>query len=532
MIWTDHIIKDIHARYESLIAKKVPLVIRDEKTISGRVHVGSLRGVAVHGTIDELLAREEVAHTFLYELNDFDVFDSIPEYLDKKSYEPYLGAPLMNVPFLGEEGRGAKYPEYFGGEFQSVIEENGFHPSYYWASELYRSGKMNEVIRTALEQKDLIREIYKEVSGSIKHESWLPVSVICEQCGKIATTQAETFDGVRVGYRCRKDAVSWTHGCGYEGSRSPFDGNAKLLWKVEWAAKFKVLDVHVEGGGKDHSTKGGARDVANHIAEKVFHHNPPIDIPYEFFLVGGKKMSSSKGRGASAREVSDMLPPHLLRLAMVGKDINQAFNFVPDGDTIPLLYDLYDELAENYFAGNDDDRSRIFRLIHAPHQEQGLVKRFLPRFSQVAFLIQMPHIDFDQEMERLKGDVLSLEDQGEIASRAQYASTWLTHGAPDKYRFELALNYLPEGVSNLSDTQKQALGEIARLVESQTQFDGQELHTALHEVKNNSNLSPKEFFEGVYVSFLGKNYGPKAGWFLSVLDRDFLIKRLKEASVA
>jgi len=39
---------------------------------------------------------------------------------------------------------------------------------------------------------------------------------------------------------------------------------------------------------------------------------------------------------------------------------------------------------------------------------------------------------------------------------------------------------------------------------------------------------PKDLFSAIYLSFLGKESGPKAGWFLSVLDRKFLEKRLEE----
>jgi len=39
----------------------------------------------------------------------------------------------------------------------------------------------------------------------------------------------------------------------------------------------------------------------------------------------------------------------------------------------------------------------------------------------------------------------------------------------------------------------------------------------------------KEFFGAIYISILGKDSGPKAGWFLSVLPKEFLLKRLKKA---
>src|SRR5262249_45942644 len=147
--------------------------------------------------------------------------------------------------------------------------------------------------------------------------------------------------------------------CGHTGRVSPFGGNGKLFWKVDWAAKWIALGVDVEGGGKDHSTKGGSRDVANHITKEIFNYEPPFDIPYEFFLVGGKKMSSSKGRGSSEKDIADLFPPREFRLTLIGKDIKEQINFDPAGDSVPRWYDWYDELGEIVRSGKADDYARL-----------------------------------------------------------------------------------------------------------------------------------------------------------------------------
>ena len=81
--------------------------------------------------------------------------------------------------------------------------------------------------------------------------------MICEKCGKVGTTRASSFDGEFVQYECG-DFVKWASGCGHKGKASPFDGKAKLPWKVEWAAKFSVRD-DIEGGERP-LYKGGARE--------------------------------------------------------------------------------------------------------------------------------------------------------------------------------------------------------------------------------------------------------------------------------
>ena len=353
------------------------------------------------------------------------------------------------------------------------------------------------------------------------------MQMICEKCGKVSNTRAYSFDGKKVEYECVEDAVSWARGCGYKGKNSPFNGNAKLPWKVEWAAKFKVLGVDVEGAGKDHSTKGGSRDIADAICREVFNCDPPFNIRYEFFQIGGKKMSSSKGAGSSSREIADLLPPELLRLLLLGKDPKRVIDFIPDGDTIPVLYDTYDKMADSYFSGKENDYSRIFELIHTNRKEK-LKKRFLPRFSQIAFIVQMPHMDNYEIVEEMKGSPLTKEDKEEVDYRAGYAKAWLSKYAPEDYKYELQETEVPKTAKNFSAQQKEGLVKILEYIKSQDQLDGQELHTKIHDIKKEIGIEPNVLFSAIYLSFLGKDRGPKAGWFLSVLDKKFLERRLEE----
>ena len=525
MFWADQLVKEIEVKYKDKINFKKALIIRDEKTASGRIHVGSLRGVAIHGLISEILEENGINNEFLYEINDFDIMDNVPAYLDKERFSPFLGKLLCFVP--SPDGNAKNYAEYFAEEFINVIKKTGFKLKYYRSSDLYKSGKYNEAIKITIKNADKIREIYKRISGAEKELGWLPIQIICEKCGKLSTTKATSFDGERVKYVCEKNFVEWTNGCGHKGEISPFDGNSKLPWKVEWAAKFSVLGIDIEGAGKDHSTKGGAREVADAISREVFNHEPPFNIPYEFFHIAGKKMSSSKGIGVSLKEISDLLQPEILRFLMINKEPKRVIDFVPDGDTVPVLYDSYDEMAGHYFENIKDDYARIFFLSHGPLERKRIEKRFLPRFLQISFLVQMPHIDTNKEIEKIKNDKLTDLDKEEIEKRTYYADYWIKNYAPEKYKYQLQEN-IPETAKKLNVHQKEALRLILDYIKSQNILDGKLLHEKIHEIKESSDIKPQEIFSAIYASFLNKENGPKAGWFLSVLNRDFLEKRLEE----
>jgi len=509
MFWLDRVFEQAQEQLKDKIASGKTLVIRDEKTASGRVHVGSMRALALHAAIAERLEEAGIPHVFKFEINDMDHMDGLPSYLDKAQYEQHMGKPLYAIP--SPDGKAKNFAEYFGQEYIEAIKAAGFAPEFYRASELYLSGKMNDLIRKALDRADVVRKIYQEIYGQERAQDWFPLYVVCESCGKLGTTKVVAWDGQQVTYRCEPRAVEWAVGCGHEGKVSPFDGRAKFPWKLDWAAKWVAVGVDIEGGGKDHYSKGGARDVARRISQEVFDYQEPFGVANEFFLIGGAKMSSSKGSGASAKDIVDLVPQKIFRLALFSKDINQQINFDPEGDTIPVLYDLYDKFAGEYFAGVRDDYARLFEYVHPGRNTP--MRSVLPRFSQVAFVVQMPHMDIYKEFPEA--------DRAELDERAKYAKHWLEAYAPEKFVFKLQ-DSLPEVAKNLPDTAKAALKALHDFIESRdTMPTGEELHTELHKSKE---------FKAIYLAFLGKESGPKAGWFLSVLERDFVLRRLAEAS--
>ncbi len=524
MFWADKIADEVERRYKDRIDAGEPIIVRDEKTASGKVHVGSLRSAALHAIVADILNDRGIAVKFLFEINDFDPMDGIPGYLDEATYAPYMGHPLFKVP-SPEEGY-ENFAELYGQEYVEVVNTIGFGAEVYRASELYRSGAMNAAIRAVLDKKEIVHKIYKEVSGSERKADWYPLNVICEKCGNLSATRITGWDGEMVDYECSSDTIEWAEGCGHTGRISPFDGNASLPWKPEWAAKFMANNVHFEGGGKDHYTKGGSRQVAEAISREVLEHEPPYGVFNEFFLVGGKKMSSSKGNAATAKDMTELLPPHILRLLLLKTPINRQIDFDPEGDAVPVLFDTYDRLAEKTWSGVEDDDSQVFKFSHVPEKRAEIQQRFLPRFSQIAFLVQMPHMDLYEEVTGMKGAELTDADKEEIDLRATYAKKWLAEYADEKFIFALQES-LPEAANNLSSEQKQAVALFAQKLEAIDMKDGQAIHELTHEIKEESGLSPKEFFTAIYLLFLGKESGPKVGWFLSTLDDSFVQQRLK-----
>jgi len=529
MIWVDRIREEIEQRFAEKIKKGEELIIRDEKTLSGRVHVGSLRGIVLHALIAQVLQEKGIKCRNFFELNDFDPMDGLPQAYEK-THKQYMGLPLFTVP-SPEEGH-ESFAMVFGDELKGTVAPMKLPIEWTTPRPLYEAGKFNETIRAALDHAAEIRTIYEEVSGGAKPDDWYPLSVVCEKCGKIGTTQVTGWDGKLVTYTCKKDLVEWAEGCGNEGTIDPFDGRAKLPWKVEWAAKWKVYGVHIEGCGKDHSAAGGSRSIAARISEEVFDYPNPYDIPYEFLNFGGKKMSSSKGLGASAKEISDMLPPVLLKLLMIRRQPHNVIEFDATGKTIPNLFDEYDRLADHHFGRHsepDEDFARTYKLTQLdPFVDP--VDLWQMRFTVLSFVVQMPHLDLAEEAEKLKGSALTDAEKESLEERAHYVKQWLETSAPDEYKFTILES--PPSNLELDEEQKNGLAKVSEaLAEESLPWEGPAIHERIHKVKVECGIAPKKLFQALYQIFLGRTSGPQVGWFLSTFERKRVLGGLSAATL-
>lgn len=511
MFWADKVAEELKKR-------NLPLEwVDDMKTPSGRIHVGALRGVVIHDLVYKALRSKGVKAKYTYIFDDHDPMDSLPVYLPKEKFEKYLGMPLYKIPSPTEGFK--NYAEYYAKEFQTVFNAIGCQPEIIWATNLYLSGKMNSVIKECLDKADIIRKIYEELYKKEMTKDWYPFSVYCPECGKVSTTRATSWDGEKVSFVCEVEKLNWTKGCGLSGSVSPFsnkDGiSGKLVWKVEWACKWKVLGVTVEGAGKDHMSKGGSHDLASLVCKRVFNYPVPYPIAYEWFLVGGRKMSTSKGIGSSAAQMLEILPSEILRFLMVKTKINQQINFDPSSDTIPKLFDEYQKAGEAYFDKTDEDLARVFELS----QVNKVQKPPTVRFSVLSQWVQMPNMEPEIKKEAVPAGRQGLEEW------AKYARIWVERYAPESEKF-LVQKQLPVQAKNLSEKQKEFLRRISS--ELDKRWEAEDFQKNLYEWAKEFNLSSQEAFSAIYPSLIGKDHGPKAAWLILSLDKEFIKKRFNE----
>ncbi|MDP8904274.1 MAG: lysine--tRNA ligase [Chloroflexota bacterium] len=512
-----------------------PQVVNDSKTPSGTVHVGSLRGVVLHDALRRAVADRGLPVEFRYGVEDLDPMDA-QALLTPDAVEKYMGVPLAHVP-APEGSAHPNYARHFAGQFLETFDRLGIHPRLYWMSEQYASGVMDPLIERALDRAGVIRQIYRTVSTVVHPPEWLPISVLCQNCGRSGTTRAHDWADGEVSYECRPDLVAWARGCGQRGRVSPFGGRAKLVWNVEWAARWVVLGVTIEGCGKDLATAGGSRDRSEAISRRVFEREPPVNVPYEFLNIGGRKMSTSRGQGAAAHHMAEVLPPTILRFLFLRPRRNRAIEFDPAGDTIPRLFDEFDRIADAV-AGRSTrgelppDPERIFALSLPDANADPAVEaaRYRPPFAHLALLLQVPGRDL---LERLAAEKRAPLDEAEVAvalERAAAARAWLEYFAPPDARLAIHYDALPPTVGELTVDQRDYLAALAAAAEESSPAAGEEWQALIFEVARRHGLRPADAFAAVYDAFLGRPNGPRAGWLLASLAAGFVVDRLRQAA--
>jgi lysyl-tRNA synthetase class 1 len=396
---------------------------------------------------------------------------------------------------------------------------------------------MDPFIRTALDRADLVRSIYRRVANVQHPDAWHPLSVVCEVCGKVGTTIVTAWDGERVYYECRRDLVAWAHGCGHAGWTSPFGGRAKLPWNLEWAAQWSLFGVTIEPCGKDLSTAGGSRDRSDAIAREVFEREPPLNVPYEFLNIHGRKMSTSKGLGATAQRMVEVVPPEQLRLLFLRPRPNQAIEFDPVGtDAIPRLFDESDRLAAAT-AGREvkgelpAGYEAVFRysLVDAGADVAAEAAAFRAPFSHLALLVQVPGVDVPERMQDEKGAPLGEREQVLLEERISAARAWLDEYAPDRAKVAVH-EQPPELIRSLGDDQRLFLGALAQKAEAATPVGGDAWQSLIFSTANEAAIPAGRAFGALYVAFLGRTNGPRAGWLLSSLEAEWVIERLRTAA--
>jgi len=504
-------------------------VVRDSKTPSGPVPIGHLRGPIISDSIVRTLRARGIHVRFVFTVDDYDPMDAASMRL-QAGYAEHMGKPLFAIP-SPDPSVAPDFAEYHASRYISLFAGLGITPEFHRMRDLYRSGAVDGAIDLVLRNAEVIRGIHARVANVQHAPGWLPISVICERCGRIGTTVATEYDGSTVAYHCSPTYVEWAEGCGNKGRISPFKGNSKLLWNEQWCAMWAQFDVTYEEGGKDLLTAGGSRDRSNEIYRAVWKKDPPLGLAHEFFTLGGKKMSTSQGIGATAVELVRIYPAEITRFLMLRTHPKRHVEFDPAGMTLPRLVDEYDRAADAYLSDKESDLAKVWRFSQVtPNPE---APGFRVRFSILADWLQIPSIVPEREAETRKGSPLTDAELRDLHRRGELARIWLERWAPEEAKFSVAPS-LPAAAGSLTPAQRGFLAKVRDEIGRTT--DAEAMQTRLYDIAKEAGLVndgggvSRDAFAAIYIALLGKPNGPRAAWLIVALDPELVRRRFTDAA--
>ena len=488
------------------------VVVSSGVSPSGTYHLGTLREVLTAEVIMRELKRRGHQARHIHVVDDHDVFRKVPVDVPD-SFEKYLGKPLCDIP--APDGSNRSYADYFLADLLEAAKGLHLEMEVVRSNERYAAGEFTEAIELTLSHLDEIRKIMEEVAGRKLDPNWSPIQIV--EDGYLKNRRFIRIDETQ-------KTITYEDKNGSEQSVSYASGDVKLNWRVDWPARWWNLGVDAEPFGRDHATKGGSYDTGAEIVKVVFKHEAPVPVPYNFINKTGdtKKMSKSAGDTITAADLLKLLPAEVVWFFILRYAPDKLLFF----DTAETLMKLFDEFGELLAKPDKTDEEQQLVDLCLQGVEHPTVSR-IP-FSHLVASYQASLKNSEKTLEiiqRTEHSENAQQDKEIITRELAFIDHWLEHVAPDDVKFSLTES--AKDVA-LSDAQHAYLELLANKVSNApTDADGEWFHKAIYECKDAVALQPKELFTTLYQVLIGKNSGPRAGWFLSMLDRDWLVQRLK-----
>jgi len=495
--WADRIAEECLKKSKKVIATGI--------TPSGEIHIGNMREVLTGDMIYKALLDLGAEAEFLYIADTFDPLRRLYPFLPAL-YKDYIGQPLYRIP--DPFGCHESYSEHFLDPFLKSLEILDVHPKIYRSHELYKKGLYEDAIKRAIENRDKIAEILESKSKRKVSENWSPYAPLCKNCGRINSTEVLSFSGHYVQYRCNN--------CGYEGRSDIRRDEGKLGWRIDWPARWKILNVTIEPFGKDHATVGGSYDTGKIISREIYEYEPPYPVIYEWISLKGHDMSSSKGITISIYDVLKSVPPEALRYLISSSRPNKHLNFDPGLSTLKLINDL------NMLDERDPLNSRELRFSRI----EGKTMRIKVPFEHMINVVQISKGDLQRSKEILERGGYHL-DEDELREWSEYAINWLKNYAPESIKFSVQES-MPKSALSLDKDLKEGLKRISERLSDG--LSGEDIHDMIYQVAGELGIKVSKLFEAVYIALLDKKSGPRAGLFIQTVGINFVKKRFKEVA--
>ncbi len=492
------------------------IVVSSGISPSASYHIGHFREILSADMIKSGLVLRGRRARHIHVVDNFDPlrkrYDFLPE-----EYEKYVGWPVSLVPDPSKCH--GNYAEHFFNEFRERFEPLELDLEIIFSYEqLYKTGKMAPQIEKSVAGVDKIKEIFKKVSNRELPDNWVPLQLLSDD---------NNFDDWKFkDIDTEAKQIIYTDSEGGEGTVPYDNGRVKLNWRLDWPARWQILNVMVEPhGAQEHGAAGSSFETGKIFAREIFGFEGPIaGMQYGHVHLAGDnlKMSSSLGNLITPEQAYEVMPPEMIKYLYLRYPGKKKINFDPGLGFLRMM-DEYSQVDRAVRAGEEHQFAPAYKLASAGIKSHGMSS--VP-FNHLVSIYQAALGDESKVFDMLQRSGYEnevSEQKSEIKQELIYVKNWLEKWAPKEVKFSLAEAF-PD---DLSDKEKKLLRHLADAIEVEDGKEGQWFHELIHTKREEVGLEAAEAFKTIYRTLLGQDSGPKAGWFLSILDKDFLVKRFR-----
>jgi lysyl-tRNA synthetase class 1 len=508
---------------------------------SGLPHIGTFGEVARTSMVRrafEVLTEGRRRTRLVCFSDDMDGFRKVPGNVpNQEMLAGYLDTPLTSVPdpfgAESEIGPQPSFAHHNNARLRRFLDRFGFDYEFLSATEVYKSGAMDETLLRMLAVYDKVMDIILPTLGPERRATYSPFLPISPRTGKVLYVPMVERNPAR-GTIVYVDPET-----GEKVETAVTGGAVKCQWKADWALRWSALGVDYEMAGKDLID---SVTLSSKIC-RALGATPPEGFNYELFLdEHGQKISKSKGNGLTIDEWLAYASPESLSLYMFQKPKSAKSLYF---DVIPRAVDEYWQLRAAFpRQGAAQQLDSPVWHIHSGHPPTGE----LPvTFSLLLNLASASNAESKEVMWgfiRRYAPSASPRTAPDLDALVGYAVRYYHDHVAPKKRFRA-----PDEVERAALTALEAAlaGLAADAAPDVIQNAVLDVGRAVERYQDHAKPSPSggpgvklEWFQAIYETLLGQERGPRLGTFIAlygIAEMRALVRRaldgeLAEASVA
>jgi lysyl-tRNA synthetase class 1 len=504
----------------------------------------------------------------------------------------HLGKPFAHIPDPYGTGA-KSYAHLFAQELLDALVHFGVKIEPVFADDLYKTQEMYQAIKIGLDNSDKVRDIISrynplednwrpamaicEKCGRTQQKIATKVCTkcnaiqkekdakTCSACGNDKLKQDSAILPNRVLNYDKSTGMCYYEcpSCNYKGSVRYDSGYIKLNWRLDWPSKWYIYRTTCEPAGKDHCTKNGSYDTGLALSRELYGYEGPVPLPYEWVRLGDNDMSTSQGIVFTPNEFLTMAPPEIFRMVIltthnlkhIAFRVEELESYMEEYNRMERIYygvekDVPKEIAEEIkyiFPLIQPDETKSlpdpipencpdhlpFKLIESFAQlttiisMKDLYQKALKYISDNKLKVNIAESEFEIMIKRMQKWLLKMQEL--IKDEKDPAKKKILESKVNLFTISESINQ--ELLKKLTTQDKEIIKRFVENLEKipENKWNNESFKDMMMDLQKQMNIKPNVMFKPLYLILVGSEKGPRLGPLMELIDRSWLISRLKHS---